>query len=153
DRELSYVARVQAALARASTQDALAYDLRPQSVALVGWRIVSILTQVAAASRSAETSIEGTLAQSWRIGTGNADVLRNALILCADHELNVSSFTARCVASAGSSPYAVVLAGLAALEGTKHGGASRRVEFMLESMRRARSLNTAVAERLRRGEA
>jgi citrate synthase len=42
--------------------------------------------------------------------------------LCADHELNVSSFTARCVASAGSHPYAVVLAGLAALEGTKHGG-------------------------------
>ena len=63
------------------------------------------------------------------------DVVRSALILCADHELNVSSFTARCVASAGSNPYAVVIAGLAALEGTRHGGASARVESMLESLR------------------
>src|SRR5262249_20631691 len=81
------------------------------------------------------------------------DLLRAALVLCADHELNVSSFTARCVASAGSHPYAVVIAGLAALEGPKHGGASLRVEAMLESMRRARPLRGAVASRLRRGEA
>jgi citrate synthase len=73
-------------------------------------------------------------------------------VLCADHELNVSSFTARCVASAGSHPYAVVIAGLAALEGPKHGGASARVESMLESMRHARSVRTAVRDRLRRGE-
>ena len=79
-------------------------------------------------------------------------LLRAALILCADHELNVSSFTARCVASAGSHPYAVVIAGLAALEGPRHGGATARVESMLESMRRARPLRSAVAARLRRGE-
>ena len=47
-------------------------------------------------------------------------------MLCADHELNVSSFTARCVASAGSTPYEVVQAGLAALQGFKHGGQTRR---------------------------
>ena len=62
-----------------------------------------------------------------------------ALILCADHELNVSSFTARCVASAGSHPYAVVIAGLAALEGTRHGGASARVESMLDVAAPARA--------------
>jgi citrate synthase len=81
-----------------------------------------------------------------------ADLLRSALILCADHELNVSSFTARCVASAGSQPYAVVGAGLAALEGIRHGGTSARVEAMLDSMRGARSPQSAVSERLRRGE-
>jgi len=73
-------------------------------------------------------------------------------VLCADHELNVSSFTARSVASAGSSPYAVVIAGLSALEGTRHGGASARVEAMLASMRHDRGLGDAIAARLRRGE-
>jgi len=80
------------------------------------------------------------------------DVVRAALILCADHELNVSSFTARCVASAASNPYTVVIAGLAALEGTRHGGASARVESMLESLERSRHPGTAVGARLRRGE-
>jgi citrate synthase len=153
DRDLPFVARAQAALARASAQDPLAYDLRPASVALVGWRIVGVLTHATTVSSDAETTIDGTLARTWHTGTAGADLLRSALILCADHELNVSSFTARCVASAGSNPYAVVIAGLAALEGIKHGGASRRVEFMLESMRRTRSLNAAMAERLQRGDA
>jgi citrate synthase len=80
------------------------------------------------------------------------DAIRTTLILCADHELNVSSFTARCVASAGSHPYAVVIAGLAALEGPKHGGASARAEAMLASLRRQRRVDVAIAERLRRGE-
>jgi citrate synthase len=86
------------------------------------------------------------------VGPRGVDLLRAALILCADHELNVSSFTARCVASAGSHPYAVVGAGLAALEGPRHGGATARVESMLESLRPARAIEEAVAARLRRGE-
>ena len=57
------------------------------------------------------------------------------------------------MASAGSHPYGVVIAGLAALEGPKHGGASARVESMLQSMRRARPLRAAVAARVRSGEA
>ncbi len=44
----------------------------------------------------------------------------------------------------GVHPYAVVIAGLAALEGPKHGGASARVESMLESMRQACPLRGAV---------
>jgi len=53
-------------------------------------------------------------------GVGGADISARMLVLCADHELNVSSFTARCVASAGSHPYAVVTAALGVLEGPKH---------------------------------
>jgi citrate synthase len=64
----------------------------------------------------------------------------------------VSSFTARCVASAGADPYAVVIAGLSALAGPKHGGSGARVEAMLRSMRGERDMRTAVAARLRRGE-
>jgi citrate synthase len=152
DEKLPFVARAQCLLAGASARDPLAFDLRAEGVAVTGWRILYLLTHAASRSDSAAPTVDETLAQAWRIGERGADVLRCALILCADHELNVSSFTARCVASAGSNPYAVVIAGLSALEGTKHGGASARVESMLESIRRTRNVKDALAERQRRGE-
>ena len=46
----------------------------------------------------------------------------------------------------------MVIAGLAALEGPRHGGAGARVESMLESMRDARRCRRALGARLRRGE-
>jgi citrate synthase len=169
--DLPFVARAQSMLAAASARDPLAFDLRPESAALCGWRILHILTEAATQPSSTTArragrvlsargarpvdppvTIDRALAGAWNVNARGVDMLRAALILCADHELNVSSFTARCVASAGSHPYAVVIAGLAALEGPKHGGASARVESMLASMRRARDLKAAVAARLRRGE-
>jgi citrate synthase len=56
------------------------------------------------------------------------------------------------VASAGSHPYAVVSAGLGALEGVRHGGIGLRVEAQLASLRRTRNLRAALGERVRRGE-
>jgi citrate synthase len=155
--ELPFLARAQSRLAAASACDPSAFDLRPGSVALSGWRILNLLADAAATSgrrlKGPNPAIEHRLAHAWGVSPRGVDLMRHALILCADHELNVSSFTARCVASAGSNPYAVVIAGLAALGGTRHGGVSTRVESTLGSMRRVRRLKTAVAERLRRGEA
>ncbi len=149
---LPFMARAHAAIAVAAAGDAFAFDLRPDTVALSGWRIVHLLTRAATGVPAAGRSIDRALGQAWRVGPRGADVLRRALILCADHELNVSSFTARCVASAGAPPYAVVTAGLAALEGTRHGGTTARVDSMLASMRHSRSAGAAIGERLRRGE-
>jgi hypothetical protein len=63
------------------------------------------------AARSGPTAqtIEHTLARAWGVRSHGFELLRSALILCADHELNVSSFTARCVASASSNPYGDVV--------------------------------------------
>ncbi len=152
DRALPFVPRAQAVLAAASVRDHAACDLRDASVAHAGWRILHLLTRVARLSRSSGPTIDQALSHSWGVTARGVDVVRAALILCADHELNVSSFTARCVASAASNPYSVVIAGLAALEGTRHGGASARVESMLESLERPRRPGSAVAARLRRGE-
>jgi citrate synthase len=152
DSGLSFVGRAQSALAAASGRDAMAFDLQSHRAALCGWRILHLLAGVATRSGSDAPAIDQTLARAWGVRGPGVEVLRAALILCADHELNVSSFTARCVASAGSNPYAVVIAGLAALEGTRHGGAGARVESMLATMRQARDLRSAVAARLRRGE-
>ena len=152
DRTLGFVARAQAALAAASVRDHAAFDLRPDSVTQTGWRILHLLTRTARMSRASAPTIDQGLGHAWAVKARGADVLRSALVLCADHELNVSSFTARCVASAGSHPYAVVIAGLSALEGTRHGGISARVESMLDACQRARQPHAAIIARLRRGE-
>lgn len=150
--ELPIVSRAQSVLPLVAARDPLAFDLRPRGVAQTGWRIVNLLTSVAAESRELEPTVEETLARAWAPNAKKApELIRAALILCADHELNVSAFTARCVASADSSPYAVVLAGLAALEGAKHGGATARVEDLFDELRRAGDLKKALAGRLRRG--
>ncbi len=151
-RGLPFVARAQALLAAAAARDPLAMDVRPEGVARTGFRILRLLTGAAIGADPGDAAAHAALARAWRTGPRGAGVLRAALVLCADHELNVSSFTARCVASAGSHPYAAVIAGLSALEGPRHGGASARVESMLASLRRARPLGAAVAARLRRGE-
>ena len=148
---LSFVPRAQVRLAEEGAGDPRAFDLRPAAVLRAGWRILQRLTDLAAGS-SGRGAADGRLARAWRCDDAGTALIRAALILCADHELNVSSFTARAVASAGAHPYAVVIAGLSALEGTRHGGASARVESMLGSLRRTRAIAPALADRLRRGE-
>ncbi|MBJ7454738.1 MAG: citrate synthase family protein [Thermoleophilia bacterium] len=69
------------------------------------------------------------LARGW--GTPHARVIDAALVLSADHELNVSSFTARCVASADAGLEQVLLAALCALRGRRHGGLTERVEDLV----------------------
>ena len=149
---LPFVPCAQTMLASAAANDPSAFDLRPDSVAATGLHILRVLTRAATRGDTRDVPVHLALSRAWKAGPRGADLIRAALVLCADHELNVSSFTARCVASAGAHPYGAVLAGLAALEGPRHGGASARAESMLETMRRARPLRTALAARLRRGE-
>src|SRR5450830_131181 len=73
-------------------------------------------------------------AQAWQLDHDGAELVRMCLILCADHELNASSFTARCVASTDASVRAAMIAGLAALSGGKHGGTTARVEALLDEI-------------------
>jgi citrate synthase len=150
---LPFISRAQSMLPIVAARDPLAYDLRPRAVANSGWRILNLLASIATESSELEPAIEETLQKRWLPRNAKAaPLLRAALIVCADHELNVSAFTARCVASAGSNPYSVVIAGLAAIEGAKHGGMSARVETMWDELGRARDLRKAIADRLRRGE-
>ena len=147
--------RFQAALPLAAADDLQAYDFRPRHVAGTGARILRMMTGLAIRPRNGQASVSlpETLRMGWKLDSpAAASLLRAALVLCADHELNVSSFTARCVASAGSSPYAVVGAGLAALQGIKHGGSSERVEAMFRETGTPDRAGRVLAERIRRGD-
>jgi citrate synthase len=78
--------------------------------------------------------------------------LEAALVLLADHELAASTVAARVAASVRADPYAVASAGLAAVSGTLHGGASLGVETLLAGIDRPDRAAAAIGERLRRGE-
>jgi citrate synthase len=79
--------------------------------------------------------------------------LETALIFCADHELNASTFAARIAASAGADLYACVTAALATLSGPRHGGLGDQVEALLDEVGSADRAARVVRERHRRGEA
>jgi len=151
---LPAVEAFQTLLPLAAAEDPAAYDLRPASVARAGARIMKLMTAVAAGTEPKEASIAQSLQRSWTPRNERATKLIDAaLILCADHELNVSAFTARCVASAGSTPYAVVSAGLAALQGLKHGRHTERVEALMQEAGKPARARAVVTSRLKRGEA
>ena len=67
-------------------------------------------------------SIAELLARHWTNHEHGSDILRQALILCADHELNASAYAARVAASAKANLPASLLAGVATLTGDAHGG-------------------------------
>ncbi|WP_222846720.1 citrate synthase [Chitinolyticbacter meiyuanensis] len=78
--------------------------------------------------------IHQQFASVWSLAAPAAKQVRAALVLSADHELNVSTFTARCIASAGADLGACVLGGLSAVSGTAHGGQSAEVDAWLDRM-------------------
>lgn len=100
---------------------------------------------LAAAGAPGDGALAERLARSWR--TERVDAISAALVLCADHELNVSAFTARCTASADARLDRVVLAALCAFQGRRHGGMGSRVATLLDDARR-RGAATAVARAL-----
>lgn len=71
--------------------------------------------------------VHSRLAQGWAAGKRATDLIRRALVLLADHELNPSAFAVRVAASTGASVPAALLAGLATLSGPRHGLASQQL--------------------------
>jgi citrate synthase len=86
------------------------------------WVLTGLPPPSDAAPPPVELLIHQQLAALWQQDAAGENTLRQALVLCADHELNASSFAARVVASTGASLHASLGAGLAALSGPLHGG-------------------------------
>ena len=67
---------------------------------------------------------------------GAADIIRRALVLLADHELNASTFATRVAVSTGAPLSAGVLSGLATLSGPLHGRAALGVLELVAAVER-----------------
>lgn len=153
---ISFIEAFQTLIPLAALDDGAAYDLRPINVAHTGaqilWLMIAIATGVELPLNTS-SSVAEILQQHWAENNVAAKRLLNAaMVVSADHELNVSAFTARCVASAGANPYAVVTAALAAFQGYKHGGETERVEALFDEAQAPQDVQTCLVSRLRRGE-
>ena len=148
-RHLGPVERCQLILPLAASSDLAAHDLRPAAVAKTGARILRLVFSAVVGSPAA-LPLERALVRAWVPNRESvAPALRAALILCADHEFNVSAFTARCVASARATPYEVVLGALAAFRGRRHGGVSEEVQMLFREAQSTSGCRELVSARLR----
>lgn len=136
-RRAAPIDRAIAVLALASSADPRAFTRADDGRAMVGARILRLVVATMLNVSPSAESLHLKIAKAWAPDNKHAaDLIRRALVLLAEHELNASTFTARCAASTGLNLYDAVIAGLAALKGPKHGGAgvlaSRLVKTLVD---------------------
>jgi citrate synthase len=152
--ELPAAERLQILLIAAAEEDPSAWDLRPAAAARTGAAILQIMTEaIAGKSFEASLGISEALGSAWAPGSSKAvDVIRASLILAADRELDLPSYTARAIAAAGSTPYAAVAGALSAFRGIRYGGLLARIEALLTEVSRPGDAVPVIRGRLERGE-
>jgi len=146
------IERCQIRLVELGDEDLSALDLTRARVARTGWRMLRELAGCVAPTLPSSEPIHLRLGGAWRLGEAGIDLVRRCLVLLADHELNASTFVARCVASTGATPYAVVAAALSALSGDRHGGETARAEGLLRELLEGEDPIAVMTGRLARGE-
>lgn len=117
-----------------------------------GAGLVRAMAAVAAGGAPSAEPVHRQLAAAWGVDEAGAELIRAALVLLADHELNASTFAVRVAASTGASLGAALASGLAALSGPLHGGQTSLVEGLFAESQRAGDAGAVVEERLRRGD-
>ena len=125
--EGSMKARMFAGLAARAAQDPPMAGRAPVLLQRDGAQVLAEMT-ASVSGREGDEPAHLRIARAWR---ADADLVRRALVLLADHELNASAFAARVAASTGASLSACALAGLSTLSGPHHGAHYLRVQTFL----------------------
>ena len=86
--------------------------------------------------------------RAWRLPPTVADALSAALVLAADHEMNMVAFVGRCLTSVGAPMAAALLASMCNVQASLNGGDTPRVEALWDELLADRDLESAVARRL-----
>ena len=139
--------------------DPLRGDRRPAAVQATGRALVATLVECLPLLGHEPAHDRSIAARLWpRITAAPPSrrriaVLDAALVLLADHEMAASTLAVRVAASTWADPYLVVQAGLSALGGPLHGGASEAARALLrEAGPDGSTAAEAVGRRLERGE-
>src|ERR1700686_3583038 len=118
-----HVSDAMRAIAEAARQ-ASPIDRAVAVLALAAGRILRLVVATMLNRAPSPQPLHLQIAKAWAPDHKHAaDLVRRALVLLAEHELNASAFTVRCAASTGLNLYDAMIAGLVALKGPKHGGA------------------------------
>lgn len=136
-----------------------ALPARSSSVAAPGSAVLAAPTPVSATPSGPAAAVTAfpLAALLWSRLTADAPgevevaALNAALVLLADHDMAASTLAARVAASTRAHPYAVVGAGLAALDGPLHGAASGLTYALLADAIRTGDPVATISERLRVG--
>ncbi|HEY9338046.1 MAG TPA: citrate/2-methylcitrate synthase [Kribbella sp.] len=142
--------RLRVAVAVLGAADPLRFDLSAASVTAAAGRLIGTLIAALPGPTAVGTTVGGKLWPKLSDAEPRPEVLDAALILLADHGLAVSTIAARVAASARANLYAVVSAGLGALDGQYHGAAPTLAFEFLE--RAQRDPVQALSDQLRSGE-
>src|SRR6478735_9319458 len=134
-RRAAPIDRAIAVLALASSADPRAFTRAHDGRAMVGARIVRLLVATMLNTEPSAEPLHQQIARAWAPDNKHApDLIRRALVLLAEHELNASTFTARCAASTGLNLFDAMIAGLVALKGPKHGGAGELAAQLVKTL-------------------
>jgi citrate synthase len=149
--------QLRVAVAVLGAADPMRFDLTPQAVVLAAGKLIGGLVAAlpgpmasAGPRANAQDSLGKRLWPKLSPHRPRPEVLDAALILLADHGLAVSTVAARVAASARANLYAVVSAGLGALDGQYHGAAPTLAYEFLQ--RAQRDPLQALSDQLRTGE-
>lgn len=125
-------------LARRAEEDAPAAGRSPRSLRREAASVLNELVDTVA-GQGPRLHLHQRLARGWKITERDAHLVRRALVLAADHELNGAILATRVAAGAGASLAACALAGLATLSGPELGGRLFQVSaYVIEARRDAR---------------
>jgi citrate synthase len=118
--------RIRVAVAAVGAADPLRYDLAPDAVVRRAESLLAVLAEALSgvSDGSLAERLWPALARRPGVDPDGPALLNLLLVLFADHDLAVSTLAARVAASARANPYAVVSAGLGAIDGQYHGAAS-----------------------------
>jgi citrate synthase len=144
--------RLQLLLPILEQSEPASYDFRDATLNRIGMEILQMFTATLV-GQEGRSGIARTLQAYWAPGKPEmAELLDAALILSADHELNISTFTVRCIASARSPLYSAIAGGLSALRGQKHGGATLQAESLFSEVASSSNPYQVLRRRVERGE-
>ncbi len=148
----SVISRTTAALANMGTTDLPIRHAHESLLHLKGAFLIRAITAAIVRREMSGRQTHVQLAEAWSLDPAGADLLRFALVLLADHELNASTFAARVAASTGASLSACVIGGLSALSGPLHGSASDNVRVFMEKVDQTGDPAKVIDSHLRRDE-
>lgn len=146
------LARAIALTALAGEDDLRAFNRSTVGRAETGARVMRLVTSAVLGTPASAAPVHSQIAAIWAPDNPPAeDLIRRALVLLAEHELNASAYTVRCATSTDINLYDATVAGLAALKGPRHGGAGPLAARLLDTLA-AGDIATNIRERAMLGE-
>ena len=145
------ISRLLVDLALASERDPAAFVRSPDGIARTGARILMQMAASLAGDVRGGDPLHVVLAKGWGRPAA-ADIIRTATVVLADHELAASTYAVRVATSTGATPWRAITAGLACLDGPRHGGMGEQVAAFLDEIGVEGRTEEVFVRRLRAGQ-